>query len=201
MLGRNRADDIRQKCPVGIIKTSAKLRTNCACVAMHLQFEFVSSAEKIVPSIAWPNFVVRNGDEVTAVDLGIPPVQGTSAQQLHVILKPECPTNHKLPPLSCIRSCITSGAVRAEFANSVSAPVIQSDTKPDSNKAATIDAVKRRVGASRILSKRRANRMAVAGMSGSTLRALMVQFKNAVNTNVPRTHNARNSEAASRSCQ
>src|SRR5437899_12364635 len=91
--------------------------------------------------------------------------------------------------------------IKALLASYVSDRSNKNDIKTYSDNAMTTHSAKRSLEALRIFSKRRANKMPIAGMRGSALRALMVQFKKAVNKNEPTTHDARNSESASRSCQ
>src|SRR2546428_11268183 len=97
---------------------------------------------------------------------------------------PQCPINHKAPPLPCVRWYIVNALLRAVFASSVSARAIQSDNKPDTDNALTIDAAKRRRGALRIFSKRLANKRPIAGLRGIIVRAVVCPFRNAVQAKV-----------------
>src|SRR5208283_6070728 len=87
--------------------------------------------------------------------------------------------------------------VRPELAKTVSPQAIESEIIADRARGTTNFPVNQRMGAGRVSSSRRASRIAAAGISGSTVRALAVQFKNVANTKVPRTQRANSSESAS----
>src|ERR1700723_4404874 len=105
--------------------------------------------------------------------------------------------NQTAPGWFGVSRSMSVAAVRAEFASLVSAQVSQMDTAPATAKGMASIAGRQRTEVARRMSTRRASKMPAAGISGSTERALMAQFKKPVKTKVPTTQSISNRESES----
>src|SRR5271155_2675131 len=87
--------------------------------------------------------------------------------------------------------------LRSELAKAISPRATESEIIADRTRGTAHFVGDRQVEPAGFSSNRRASRIAAAGMSGSSVRAFTVQFKNAANRKVPRTQRANRIESAS----
>src|SRR5580704_9403992 len=91
-----------------------------------------------------------------------------------------------------------SAAIRAEFANSVSADVAASDKAPEMSNGTSTSRGNLTSSGRDLESRRRASKIPTAGINGSTDRALIVQFRNAAKMKVPKIQQPSKRYSASR---
>lgn len=125
----------------------------------------------------------------------------------HAVARPHLKYRHVSQNVRCTRDLHLQRSFRESEMRryapnlliALSALASHSDAVPETNQAEATESFSARARFPARVSSLRARRIAKAGIIGRTLRAFIVQFKNAVNQNVPPIHKSRSKELALRS--